>query len=240
MIKYADIFIYAKKLTFASSVNLVNGFDNDKDLEDEIDFQINQLIENISKCKHLPKFIIKKLIDKKIYSLYVYKYTLYDLNKFSEEIFTKQYERFKSEPFCNNEYLASYIVESSSNKAPSQRNLVFGNDSYWSISIRRELLDYDLNRKFYKIGDIVLIKNFKEPFVITWYDKNTEKYNFCNLYDVFCIKNNEIQFTCDDGVHYNQITKVIGHDLDLAKRTILANKSEYTPEYIEEVMNMTE
>ena len=125
-----------------------------------------------------------------------------------------------------------------SNKNCSKRLLAFGNLNYY-YHFRRETTDYILRDKFYKVGDIVLIKGYKDPFIITWRNENPDDYEFSNIYDVFCIKNNEIQFTYDDGIHYQDII-VVDHNLDLAKNTIINNSSEYTQEYIEKIINITE
>ena len=234
MIKTIIITISNKKFSFSNTIN----FTDKDDLKEDIEYEINNLISSMSKFKHVPKYFIRKLIDKKIYSLDVIIYTIYNTNNFSENIFVENYREFKSKPFCNNEELSSYIIETYSNNKPSKRNLVFGNENSWQIYVRREISDYDSRNSFYRIGDIVMIKGYKNPFIITWLNNNINEYNFCNTYDVFCIKNNKIQFTCDDGIHYNNIIKVIGHDLELAKTTIMDNKSEYTEEYIERIMSM--
>ena len=235
MIKFAEININYKKSYFSRIIH----FDNDDNLKDDIEYEIKDLISSISKLKHIPRYFIKKLLYAKRYSINVTIYTIINANDLSEDLCKEKLEKFKSEQFCNNENLASFILENYSNKSFSKRLLGFGNlEYYWSF--RREVFDYNYKDKFYRIGDIVLIKGYKDPFIITWLNNNINDYNFCNIYDVFCIKNNKIQFTCDDGVHYKDIIKVIDHDLNLAKITIINNRSEYTQEYIDEIINMKE
>lgn len=234
MIKFADIRIVYKKSDFSRIIY----FDNDDNIKNDIEYQVNDLIKSISKISHIPKWLIKNKLLAKSYSINVNIYTIINANNLNEDLCNEKFEEFKSEPFCNNENLASFILESYHNKGFSKRILAFGNlECYWSF--RRELSDYDLKNKFYKVGDIIIINGYNEPFIITWRNE-IKNYEFSNTYDAYCIKNNNIQFTCDDGVHYKDIIKVIGHDLDLAKTTIINNRSEYTQEYIDKIMNMKE
>ncbi len=235
MIKFAEININYKKSSFSRIIYFDENYDT---LRDNIEYEINDLIDSISRISYLPVYFIKNKIYKTYGSINVHIYTINNADNLGEKICEEKLNEFKSKPFCNNEDLCSFILEIYSNKRFYKRLLCFGNlDNYWSF--RRELSDYSLKDKFYNIGDIVLIKDHKDPFIITWCNNKINNYDFSNTYDVYCIKDNNIQYTLDDNIHYSDIIKVIDHNLSLAK-SIIKNSNEYTEEYIKDIMAMKE
>lgn len=235
MIKFAEINIAYKKSYF-SRILYFNENDN---IKEDIEYEVDDLISSISRLKLTPKYFIKKILYKKRYSINVTIYSIFNADDLNDNSCKERLEKFKSEEFCrDNEDLVSFIMEIYSNKSFYKRLLAFGNlEYYWSF--RRELTDYNLG-EFYKIGDIVLIDHYKDPFIITWVNNDISRYNFTNIYDVICIKNTNLQFSAEDGCHHNNISKVIGHDFELAKSMIRNNVAGYTQEYIDEIMAIKE
>lgn len=133
------------------------------------------------------------------------------------------------------ENLCSFIMESSTVGSMPKRYVCYG--SLYSYSwFRRELSDYG-EQAFYAVGDIVTKYNDATKYVIVCnYQDIENEPQFTNKYDLISLDGKKKLCTDDTNVHRNEITAVIGHDLQLAKSMIQKYSYYYKDEYLKEIL----
>ena len=233
MIKFATITIDFRKKNFNSIIY----FDEHDDMKKFIETEIDSMIQSISKLTYIPKYFIKKCVYNRPYSIGVDICKIQYSENYDDTSCQQKFERFKSDGFCNNDHLSSFILDKYYNKAPHVRLLCFGNLDRFT-AIRRHLSDYEDNFVRYNVGDVVKIQGFDDLFIITYKYDNVNSYDFCDTYDVFCIKNNKIHFIEDDGIHREDIIELICNDNKLAVQTIINNKYFYNIDYVNKICDI--
>ena len=214
--------------------------DNTNSTKTIIETKICEIVNKISRVTKIPKYLINKSINKKIGSICVSIITINDVNNLINDVYINNYEIFKSQSFCNNENLASYIVEVFVNKLLPSRYLIFGGFTQQYASIRREVSDYNIHNKFYQPGDLVKVRGYKDTFIVGCNESgNINKYNFSNIYDLFSIDNERNSLFWENSVKYDDIVDIVGNDVELLKK-LISNKYRYvyTDEYYNEIINM--